>query len=63
MKYSQSGIGAGRPAAGTQRHGAANPARLSAMASMNRPGKDFSFYDLPSGAYSRDVRLFLIPNY
>jgi hypothetical protein len=51
---------------GAQRHGAAynnGLARLPAMASTNRPGKDFSFYDLPSGAYSRDVRLFLIPNY
>src|SRR5262245_57414634 len=28
-----------------------------AMAGPNRPGKDFSFRDLPSGAYSRDVRL------
>jgi hypothetical protein len=38
-------------------------ADIAAMAGSNRSGKDFSFRDLPSGAYSRDVRLFLIPNY
>jgi hypothetical protein len=38
-------------------------AHAAAMAGSNRSGKDFSFRDLPSGAYSRDVRLFLIPNY
>jgi hypothetical protein len=30
--------------------------------SMER-GKIFSFLDLPSGAYPRDVRWFLIPNH
>jgi hypothetical protein len=32
-------------------------------AGSNRAGKDFSFLNLPSGACSRDMRLFLIPNH
>jgi hypothetical protein len=65
------GVAAGRsqpaPAAGSpHRHDAVNMidfVHALALAGSNRSGKDFSFRDLPSGAYSRDVRLFLIPNY
>jgi hypothetical protein len=57
-----------RPAVRTARTCRHDPAKMMdfasrAMAGPNRLRKDFSFRDLPSGAYSRDVRLFLIPNY